>query len=462
MLEIAGVPLSIVLQFIMPISNYYILFELAFYKDRLASSCLFDFNRSIDLFFLQINRGEKMNDIKIEVRNVTKIFGKNPQLGLKLLNEGKSKKEILEKTGMTVGVNKASFEVKAGEIFVIMGLSGSGKSTLVRMLNRLIEPNDGQVLIDGRDIVKMKAPQLREVRRKKMTMVFQRFALFPHRTVLSNTEYGLEIQGADKEKRRKKALDALKLVGLEGYENSFPSELSGGMQQRVGLARALANDPDVLLMDEAFSALDPLIRKDMQNELIEIQEKMKTTIIFITHDLDEALRLGDRIALMKDGTIVQIGTPEEILINPANNYVERFVEDVDLSKVLTAAHVMKKPERIVVDRGPRVALKIMKDAGISSVYIVDNKQRLLGAVAAQDASDAVKNGKTLEDVMVCELQTVKPDTLIADMIEMVAQASLPVAVVDENNRLEGIIIRGAVLAGLSGGDIQLNGNGVKE
>lgn len=403
-----------------------------------------------------------MNDIKIEVRNVTKIFGKNPQLGLKLLNEGKNKKEILEKTGMTVGVNKASFEVKAGEIFVIMGLSGSGKSTLVRMLNRLIEPNDGQVLIDGQDIVKMKAPQLREVRRKKMTMVFQRFALFPHRTVLSNTEYGLEIQGADREKRREKALEALKLVGLEGYENSFPSELSGGMQQRVGLARALANDPDVLLMDEAFSALDPLIRKDMQNELIEIQEKMKTTIIFITHDLDEALRLGDRIALMKDGTVVQIGTPEEILINPANNYVERFVEDVDLSKVLTAAHVMKKPERIVVDRGPRVALKIMKDAGISSVYIVDNKQRLLGAVTAQDASDAVKNGKTLEDVMVRELQTVTPHTLIADMIEMVAQASLPVAVVDENNRLEGIIIRGAVLAGLAGGDIQLNGNGVKE
>lgn len=403
-----------------------------------------------------------MDDIKIEVRNVTKVFGKNPQLGLKLLNEGKSKKEILEKTGMTVGVNKASFEVKAGEIFVIMGLSGSGKSTLVRMLNRLIEPNDGQVLIDGQDIVKMKAPQLREVRRKKMTMVFQRFALFPHRTVLSNTEYGLEIQGADREKRREKALEALKLVGLEGYENSFPSELSGGMQQRVGLARALANDPDVLLMDEAFSALDPLIRKDMQNELIEIQEKMKTTIIFITHDLDEALRLGDRIALMKDGTVVQIGTPEEILINPANNYVERFVEDVDLSKVLTAAHVMKKPERIVVDRGPRVALKIMKDAGISSVYIVDNKQRLLGAVTAQDASDAVKNGKTLEDVMVRELQTVTPHTLIADMIEMVAQASLPVAVVDENNRLEGIIIRGAVLAGLAGGDIQLNGNGVKE
>lgn len=463
MIENAEEQLRITLQFIMPISSItFYLLQPGFYKDRLTSSCLFDFNRSIDLSFLQIIRGEKMNDIKIEVQNVTKIFGKNPQLGLKLLNEGKSKKEILEKTGMTVGVNKASFEVRAGEIFVIMGLSGSGKSTLVRMLNRLIDPNDGQVFIDGQDIVKMKAPQLREVRRKKMTMVFQRFALFPHRTVLSNTEYGLEIQGSDKEKRREKALEALKLVGLEGYENSFPSELSGGMQQRVGLARALANDPDVLLMDEAFSALDPLIRKDMQNELIEIQEKMKTTIVFITHDLDEALRLGDRIALMKDGSIVQIGTPEEIMINPANNYVERFVEDVDLSKVLTAAHVMKKPERIVVDRGPRVALKIMKNAGISSVYIVDNKQRLLGAVTAQDASDAVKNEKKLEDVMVREIQTVTPDTLIADMIEIVAQASLPVAVVDENNRLEGIIIRGAVLAGLAGGDIQLNGNGVKE
>lgn len=403
-----------------------------------------------------------MSDVKIEVRDVTKIFGKNPQIGLKLLNEGKSKKEILEQTGMTVGVNKASFKVHAGEIFVIMGLSGSGKSTLVRMLNRLIEPDAGKILIDGQDIVKMKPAQLREVRRKKMSMVFQRFALFPHRTVLRNTEYGLEIQGVDKEEQRERAMRALKLVGLEGYEHSYPTELSGGMQQRVGLARALTNDPDILLMDEAFSALDPLIRKDMQNELLELQEKMKKTIIFITHDLDEALRLGNRIALMKDGVIVQTGTPEEILINPANRYVERFVEDVDFSKVLTAGHVMKKPERIVYDRGPRVALKIMKNAGISSVYIVDNSQKLLGAVTAQDASEAVKSGKKLEDVMVRDLQTVTQDTLLSDILEMVAQAVLPVAVVDEENRLQGILVRGAVLEALSGGEIQANGNGVKQ
>lgn len=402
-----------------------------------------------------------MSDAKIEVRNVTKIFGKSPQQGLKMLNEGMTKKEILEKTGMTVGVNKANFTINAGEIFVIMGLSGSGKSTLVRMFNRLIDPTDGQVLLDGQDIVQMKPNELREVRRSKIGMVFQRFALFPHRTVLSNTEYGLEIKGADKKIQREKAMEALKLVGLEGYENSYPSELSGGMQQRVGLARALANDPDILLMDEAFSALDPLIRKDMQNELVELQAKMEKTIIFITHDLDEALRIGDRIALMRDGSIVQVGTAEEILTNPANDYVERFVEDVDLSKVLTAAHIMKRPEKILADRGPRVALQIMKDAGISSLYIVDKKQELLGAVTAQDAANAVKDGKKIEEIIIRDLQTVTPDTLIADMLEVVANASLPVAVVDENNRLKGIIVRGAVLAALSGDDIQINGNEVE-
>ncbi len=419
-------------------------------------------SKNIVLLPYKDNRGERMNDAKIEVRNVTKVFGKSPMQGVKMLNEGLSKKQILEKTGMTVGVNKASFEVRSGEIFVIMGLSGSGKSTLVRMFNRLIDPTDGQVLIDGQDIVKMKPNELREVRRSKISMVFQRFALFPHRTVLSNTEYGLEVKGEEQKKQREKALVALKLVGLEGYENSYPSELSGGMQQRVGLARALANDPDVLLMDEAFSALDPLIRKDMQNELLELQEKMEKTIIFITHDLDEALRIGDRIALMKDGSIVQVGTPEEILMNPANDYVERFVEDVDLSKVLTAAHVMKRPEKILADRGLRVALQIMKDAGISSLYVVDKKQKLVGAITAQDAADALKNNQSkIEDIMIRDLQTVSPDTLLSDMFEQVATASLPVAVIDEEERLKGIIVRGAVLAALAGDDIQLNGNEVK-
>ncbi|MFD2680690.1 quaternary amine ABC transporter ATP-binding protein [Bacillus seohaeanensis] len=401
-----------------------------------------------------------MEQAKIQVHNVTKVFGKSPNQGIGLLNEGKTKKQILEETGMTVGVNKANFEVNSGEIFVIMGLSGSGKSTLVRMLNRLIDPTDGQVLIDGQDIVKLKPNQLRDVRRTKMSMVFQRFALFPHRTVLSNTEYGLEVQGFDKQEQKEKALESLKLVGLAGYENSYPDELSGGMQQRVGLARALANDPDVLLMDEAFSALDPLIRKDMQNELLELQETMEKTIIFITHDLDEALRIGDRIALMKDGSIVQVGTPEEILMNPANDYVERFVEDVDLSKVLTASHVMKRPETVRSDRGPRVALQIMKEQGISSVYIVDKKQKLLGAVTAQDASVAAKNDQSLEDIMIRDLTTVTPETLIVDMFEKMTSSALPLAVVEDDNRLKGIIVRGAVIGALAGNNNHLNENGV--
>jgi glycine betaine/proline transport system ATP-binding protein len=398
-----------------------------------------------------------MNEAKIKVQNVTKVFGKSPKQGLEMLNNGMSKKDILEKTGMTIGVNRANFEVHPGEIFVIMGLSGSGKSTLVRMINRLIEPTTGQVLIDNQDIVKLNANELREVRRKKLGMVFQQFALFPHRTVLGNVQYGLEIRGADKGLKTAKAMEALRQVGLEGYQNSFPSELSGGMQQRVGLARALANDPDILLMDEAFSALDPLIRKDMQDELLNLQDSMKKTIVFITHDLDEALRIGDRIALMKDGEIVQIGTAEEILTKPANEYVERFVEDVDFSKVLTAGHIMKRPEHIRHDRGPRVALQIMRDAGISSVYIVDKTQTLLGAITAQAASEAVKDGKSLLEAMSRDIQTVTPETLIVDLLEKTATATLPVAVVDNGNHLKGIIVRGAVLAALAGEGIHLEG-----
>ncbi|TLS35569.1 glycine betaine/L-proline ABC transporter ATP-binding protein ProV [Pseudalkalibacillus caeni] len=393
-----------------------------------------------------------MAKAKITVKDATKVFGKSPKQGVKLLNQGKSKTEILEKTGMTVGVNKASFEVYPGEIFVIMGLSGSGKSTLVRLLNRLIEPTDGQVLIDDEDIVKMKPEQLREVRRKKLSMVFQRFALFPHRTVLQNTEYGLEVQNVPKQEREQKAMESLELVGLKGYEHSYPGQLSGGMQQRVGLARALANDPDVLLMDEAFSALDPLIRKDMQDELLDLQEKMEKTIVFITHDLDEALRIGDRIALMKDGSIVQIGTPEEIMTNPANDYVERFVEDVDLSKVLTASHVMKRAETLRLDRGPRVALQLMKDNGLSSIYIVDKKKQLIGAVTAQDAAKAVENKLNMEDILIKDLPAVAEDTLLTDMFVKMAASPLPLPVIDENDRFKGIIVRGAVIGALAGNE----------
>ncbi|KKI91879.1 glycine/betaine ABC transporter ATP-binding protein [Bacillus sp. SA1-12] len=399
----------------------------------------------------------KDRTVKIAIRDVSKIFGKNTKKAAQLLKLGKTKQEILKETGSTVGVNRANFEVYPGEIFVIMGLSGSGKSTLVRMFNRLIDPTSGQVFIDGEDIVAMNKEELRNVRRKKLSMVFQRFALFPHRTVLANTEYGLEIQGIDKESRKQKALDALKLVGLEGYENQLPSQLSGGMQQRVGLARALANDPDILLMDEAFSALDPLIRKDMQDELLDLQTTMEKTIIFITHDLDEALRIGDRIALMKDGNIVQIGTPEEILMNPSNDYVERFVEDVDLSKVLTAGHVMKRAETVQVEKGARVALRVMKDNGISTVYLVDKQKKLLGAITAAEAKKAMEKNLSLAEVMKKDLTTVQQDTLLTDLFDDVSTAEIPVAVVDQENRLKGIVIRGAVIGALAGNDAYING-----
>ncbi len=401
-------------------------------------------------------KGLSEQHVKLSVKNVTKVFGKNPKKALQLLNEGNSKTDILKKTGSTVGVNQATFDVRAGEIFVIMGLSGSGKSTLVRTLNRLIDPTVGEVWIDGKDITKMKKEELRNVRRKKISMVFQNFALLPHRTILENTEYGLEIQGIGKEERRQKALKALKLVGLEGYENQFPKQLSGGMQQRVGLARALANDTDILLMDEAFSALDPLIRKDMQDELLELQSAMEKTIIFITHDLDEALRIGDKIALMKDGEIVQIGSPEEILMNPSNQYVERFVEDVDLSKVLTASHVMKRAETVQIDKGPRVALQLMKKLGISSIYVVDKKQILLGAITADDAKIAAENGQTLQAILNPDVQKVTGETLLTDLFDKVSTATIPVAVVDENNRLYGILVRGAVIGALAGNNEVIN------
>jgi len=395
--------------------------------------------------------------LKIEVKGLTKVFGKNPKQGIKLLESGKTKTEILKETGMTVGVNRVSFEVYTGEIFVIMGLSGSGKSTLVRLINRLIEPSAGSVLVDGEDLAKMDKQQLRETRRKKLSMVFQKFGLFPHRTILENAGYGLEVQGIDKDEIYEKAINSLNMVGLAGYEDQYPSQLSGGMQQRVGLARALANDPDILLMDEAFSALDPLIRKEMQDELMELQLSMKKTIIFITHDLDEALRIGDRIALMKDGVIVQVGTPEEIMTNPADDYVKKFVEGVDRSKVFSAQHVMKRPETIDVEKhGPRVALQRMKQAGISSIYVINKNKELLGVVTADGASKAVKDGNTnIYDVMEQQVPIVAPELSLNDLFEVIYNSPVPVAVV-ENKILKGIIVRGAVLAALAGNEVNVN------
>lgn len=386
----------------------------------------------------------------LEVKNVSKLFGPQTEQGLQLLEQGWGKEKLAKEKQITVGVNRVNMEIQEGEIFVIMGLSGSGKSTLVRMFNRLIEPTSGEILVHGKDLRKMNKEQLREVRRKTISMVFQKFALFPHRTVLDNVEYGLEVQKVDKDERREKAKTSLELVGLKGWEDKMPDELSGGMQQRVGLARALANDPEVLLMDEAFSALDPLIRRDMQDELIELQDKMKKTIIFITHDLDEALRIGDRIALMKDGAVVQIGTPEEIMIQPANSYVARFVEDVDLSKVLTASHVMRRPETITLDRGPRVALELMRERGISNLFVIDRSKKLLGVITAEDATHAMRENKVLNDILITDGPTVAPETLIHELFEIVSSAHVPLAVVGETGRLQGVIVRGALLGALSG------------
>ncbi|MGP4039817.1 quaternary amine ABC transporter ATP-binding protein [Gracilibacillus sp. D59] len=393
----------------------------------------------------------------ISVKNLSKIFGKKTKEALSLLDEGYKKEEILEKTGCTVGVNRATFDVEEGEVFVIMGLSGSGKSTLVRLLNRLIDPTEGDVKVGGENLAKVGKETLRKVRREKMSMVFQKFGLFPFRTVLENAEFGLEIQGINKEERAEKAKEALELVGLGSFIHQYPDQLSGGMQQRVGLARALANDPEVLLMDEAFSALDPLIRKDMQDELLDLQQKMKKTIIFITHDLDEALRIGDRIALMKDGSIVQIGTPEEILVNPANDYVERFVEDVDRSKVLTASHIMKRPETVDIEKhGPRVALERIREQGLSSIYVVDRSRQLKGYAIADDVKQARENEeKELNGILRTDMPTVGLEAPIQEIFEIIHDAPVPVAVVDEG-KLKGIIVRGAVIAALA------NGNGVTE
>lgn len=386
----------------------------------------------------------------LEVKHLSKIFGKKQKAALEMVKTGKNKSEIFKKTGATVGVYDASFEVKKGEIFVIMGLSGSGKSTLVRMLNRLIEPSAGSILLEGKDISTMSADQLREVRRHDINMVFQSFALFPHKTILENTEFGLELRGVRKEERQRLAEKALDNSGLLDFKDQYPNQLSGGMQQRVGLARALANSPKILLMDEAFSALDPLIRREMQDELLDLQDSMKQTIIFISHDLNEALRIGDRIALMKDGQIMQIGTGEEILTNPANDFVREFVEDVDRSKVLTAQNIMIKPLTTTVELdGPQVALNRMHNEEVSMLMATNRRRQLVGSLTADAAIEARKKELPLSEVIDRDVRTVSKDTIITDILPLIYDSSAPIAVTDDNNRLLGVIIRGRVIEALA-------------
>lgn len=385
----------------------------------------------------------------IKVNNVVKIFGDDEKEGLKLLKEGKSKSEILEKKKMTVGVNDVSFEITDNEMFVIMGLSGSGKSTLLRCLNRLITPTSGEIIIDGEDITKLGKKQLRDLRRRKFGMVFQNFALFPFRNILENTQFGLEVYGMDKDEMEEKSRSALKKVGLEGWEDKYPDELSGGMQQRVGLARALAIDPDILLMDEPFSALDPLIKKDMQDLLLEIYDEMDKTIIFITHDLDEALRLGDRIAIMKDGSIVQLGTAEDILTNSKNEYVEEFVKNVNRSQILTASDVMVRPLELVYENdGPNTARYKMNKNGISSIFVVGKKRKLKGLVTIEDVTKTIEEGNKDISKIIKQSNTVTPDTTLNEIFDDISQMDTPLPVV-EDGYLRGIIVKGTVLSNLS-------------
>ncbi len=387
----------------------------------------------------------------IEIKNLTKVFGNHPEQALPLIEQNISNDDIKKQTNQIVALRNVSFNVNQGEILVVMGLSGSGKSTLIRCLNRLIKPTSGQILIEGEDIIPYNESEIRKLRRNKFGMVFQQFALFPNKTIIDNVAFGLEIKGLDLNTRNQKAQKALDLVGLLGREDAYPEELSGGMQQRVGLARALAQDPEILLMDEAFSALDPLNRREMQDELLALQKRMRKTIVFITHDLDEAINLGDRIVLVQEGKMIQDGVPEEILMNPSTRYVERFIEHYDVSKVLTAGSAMRRPSSVAyLNQGPRVALRKMDFADISSIFVLDDEYKLAGFATAEDVAEAVKNKEAaLHKVLQKDFIAVTEDTPLQDIIEKTLASPAAVAVVDEKNQLKGVITKSHLLAALA-------------
>ena len=384
----------------------------------------------------------------LTLKNVCKVFGESPKKALKLLDKGLSKDEIFEKTGNTLGVVNASFDINEGEIFVIMGLSGSGKSTLVRLFNRLIEPSRGELVLEGQDIAKASKSELRKIRREKMSMVFQSFALMPHMSVIENTAFGLELSGVSKEERNQRALDALSQVGLEAWAESYPSELSGGMQQRVGLARALANDPKILLMDEAFSALDPLIRTEMQDELLKLQQKHKRTIVFISHDLDEAMRIGDRIAIMHDGRVVQVGAPEEILKNPADDYVSSFFRGVDVSTVLSAGDIASKKQTTVIRRqgtGIETAIIQLQETDREHGYLVNNDLTFIGIVTIDSLKDARKLGESIEKAIIHGVEPIKTDQPLNELLGVVADAPYGPPIIDDDRIFKGALTRASLL-----------------
>lgn len=389
--------------------------------------------------------------VMLEVQNLTKLFGSNPKRALPLLEQGATKEDILQQTGLTVGVHDASFTVYEGEIFVIMGLSGSGKSTLVRMLNRLIEPNAGSVSMHGNNITKMNHDELVQFRLHNMSMVFQSFALMPHLSVLENAAFGLELAGISKPERHKRATQALEQVGLAGWENSRPDQLSGGMQQRVGLARGLAVDPEIMLMDEAFSALDPLIRTEMQDELLKLQEKYRRTIIFISHDLNEALRIGDRIGIMEGGRLIQVGTPEDVLQNPVNAYVRAFFKGVDPTSVLSAKDIASSnyPTIIITKGGNlRTSHEILSSSERDYAFVLDPQHQLQGVVSADSIQDMLEEknpDNTLRDAFLPHILSVHEDDTMQDILPLVAHCTYPVPVIDSENRFKGVVSKARFL-----------------
>ena len=388
-------------------------------------------------------------DIIIRVEHVSKLYGLNKSDAAKMMAAGADKGTVYKKTGCTVALWDINLEIPRGQIFVIIGLSGSGKSTMVRCFNRLNKPTSGKILFDGQNLAEMDSKQLLEFRRNKISMVFQSFGLMSHRDVMGNVAYGLEVKGIPKAEREAKAMQVISMVGLEGWEHQSCEQLSGGMRQRVGIARALANDPDVLLMDEPFSALDPLVRRDMQFELLQIQRKLQKTVIFITHDIDEAFKLGDTVAIMRDGKVIQVDTPEGMSAHPADDYVREFTGSADKSKVTTVRNIMITPSSLVrLTEGPEHAIQEMRKNALSTVYVVDDRLRLAGILTIRDAIRAFQQGLSILQVMSSDVQTTTPDAMVADIMSMSAESPYPLAVVDEDRQLKGIVTKASVLSSL--------------
>ena len=390
---------------------------------------------------------------KIALKAVSKVFGPAPDKALELARQGLGKDEVFDRTGSAIGVFDASFTVNAGEIFVVMGLSGSGKSTVLRMLNRLIEPTTGEIVIDGRDIVTMAPEELVALRRRDIAMVFQSFALLPHLSVLENAAFGLEVAGVDHKARLDRAHQALEQVGLKASADLFPDELSGGMQQRVGLARALATEPSILLMDEAFSALDPLLRRDMQEDLLKLQEREEHTVVFVSHDLDEAMRIGDRIAIMQSGRLLQAGTPREILDAPATDYVRSFFQNVDIGQVYTAGDICQRADPVFREGRDTAAeaASALASRGVEYGYVVDEGDRLLGMVSAETLRSA-PSGAPASEYRFETPNALSARTPLSRILGPVARASFPLPVLGRRGRLVGVVSRAELLKALEKND----------